>query len=298
MVERVVVGVDGTEAGGRALAFAVEEARVRRAPLEIRHCWQAPREATAPSGTVMPIVSLGARPTATAERLVAAAWERAVTVLPAHQVHAELLEGPAGAALAELVTPADVLVVGARSTHRLAARWLGSTASRVLNEAPSAVVVVPPRTTTTTTTPAERPFAGHVVLGVAPSTATAAVLRLGFAEARAHGWPLAAVHAAPKADLDSAIDERTLEVRLSPLPPEYGYLQRVLEHWQHSDPSVEVRRAVFHGPAPTALARAAVGARLLVVGRPHRSGLRRGIEPLAERLVARCLCPVAVTPLA
>ncbi|WP_081900299.1 universal stress protein [Allokutzneria albata] len=126
----------------------------------------------------MPIVSIGARPTTAAERIAATAWERAVATLPAHRVRSELLEGPPGAALAELVTPADILVVGARSTHRLAARWLGSTASRVLNEAPSAV--------------------------------------------RAHDWPLAAVHATTTNDIDSYIDERTLEVQLSPLPPEYG----------------------------------------------------------------------------
>ncbi|SDM42758.1 universal stress protein [Allokutzneria albata] len=294
MAVRVVVGVDGTEPGWRALAFAVEEARVRHAPLEIRHCWQAPREATAPSGTIMPIVSIGARPTTAAQRIAATAWERAVATLPTHHVQAELVEGPPGAALAEQVTPADILVVGARSTHRLTARWLGSTASRVLNQAPSAVIVVPPHTTT----PEEQPFAGHVVLGVAPSAAAAAVLRFGFATARAHDWPLAAVHATTTNDIDSYIDERTLEVQLSPLPPEYGYLQRVLEHWHHANPSTPVRRAVFHGPPTTALARAAAGARLLVLGRTHRSALRRGIEPLAERLITRATCPVAVTPFA
>ncbi|MFB9907628.1 universal stress protein [Allokutzneria oryzae] len=290
-MNRVVVGVDGRSSGWRALAFAAEQARVHGAVLDIRHCWQSPREATAPTGSVTPIVSLGARPTVAAERVVADAWERAAATLPAHQLRAELLEGPAGAALAELVSPGDVLVVGVGETDRLIARWLGSTTSRVLNQADSTVIVVPPPAPE----PVDPPFPGHVVLGVTPSPATAAVLRLGFAEAREHDWPLAAVHAATTADADSYIDDRTQEVRLTPLPPEYGYLQRVLEHWQHANPGVPVRRAVFHGPAGKALARASGAARLLVLGRIRRRAARRGVQPLVERLVGAAGCPVAVT---
>ncbi|MFB9905387.1 universal stress protein [Allokutzneria oryzae] len=294
MVGRVVVGVDGQPSGWRALAVAVEEARTHNAVLDIRHCWQAPREATAPSGTVMPIVSLGARPSAAAEQVTASALRRATDSLPPdHRVRAELLEGPPGAALSECVGPDDMLVVGVRSRNRLTARWLGSTTSRVLNQAESTVVVVPPPAP-----PGDGPFPGHVVLGIAPSRATTAVLRLGFDEARAHESPVAAVHAVANAEPDSYIDERTLEVRLTPFPPEYGDLKHVLEHWEHTNPAVPVRRAVFHGSPSQALARASVGAKALVLGRVHRSAPCRGVEPLAERLIGHVGCPVALTPFA
>ena len=40
--EHVVVGVDGSATSKRALAWAVDEARARRAALTVVHAWQAP----------------------------------------------------------------------------------------------------------------------------------------------------------------------------------------------------------------------------------------------------------------
>ncbi|WP_211256747.1 universal stress protein [Allokutzneria albata] len=196
MAVRVVVGVDGTEPGWRALAFAVEEARVRHAPLEIRHCWQAPREATAPSGTIMPIVSIGARPGGSTQHP------------PAHRQMAGLHREP---------RPQPSPQRG----HR-------------------------------------RPPAHHHTGGTALRRARGARCRT-VCRRRCR----AAVR---------------LRHRARP---------------RLATASTPVRRAVFHGPPTTALARAAAGARLLVLGRTHRSALRRGIEPLAERLIhaAGCTSP-------
>jgi K+-sensing histidine kinase KdpD len=42
LVERIVVGVDGSAEAGRALRWAAEEARLRHAALDVVHAWHTP----------------------------------------------------------------------------------------------------------------------------------------------------------------------------------------------------------------------------------------------------------------
>ena len=57
--ESVVVGVDGSPTARRALAWAVEEARVRQAALEVVHVWHLPLAGA--YGNPMPVVDPGSR---------------------------------------------------------------------------------------------------------------------------------------------------------------------------------------------------------------------------------------------
>ena len=146
----VVVGVDGSPAGARALRFAAEEARLRGAVLRVVHAWSMPLVDAAPDpfliefpgptgpevGELIDAAREGAD--AVADRAVADALETA----PGIEIERELVEGPAADALVECSEGATLLVVGSHGHGRLASALLGSTSSRVIEHAPCPVVVV------------------------------------------------------------------------------------------------------------------------------------------------------------
>jgi hypothetical protein len=119
------------------------------------------------------------------------------------------------------------------------------------------------------------------------------VLGAGFAEAAAHRWPLAIVHA----------DRHPNPDRLEPDPggpaPAVGLACRTrmscaIESWRARYPQVAVHRSTIGGGPPTAaLEHAAAGARLLVLGQSSHP-----LRPLRliDQLLARVSCPIAVVP--
>ena len=55
-MDRIVVGVDGSEASQRALAFALDDGRRRgNATIEVVHAWEPPVLVGGPVGTVPPV---------------------------------------------------------------------------------------------------------------------------------------------------------------------------------------------------------------------------------------------------
>lgn len=287
---RIVAGVDGRPAGMAALGWAAAEAYTHGTPLALYHCWQRPPAALTPAGSMLPPVTSDYEVNPAATIVLDDAVEHVRCCMPGVAVEGELLEGCAGPTLSDNLDPADLLVVGRQSTHRLAARLLASTASHLMAHARCAMVVVPPSMPVW-----HGPFGGHVVVGVDDSAASEEALRLGFAEAAAHGWPLAAVHVTNGGSTSSVIDETTLEVELIPFPSQYRFLQAAIEPWRQRYPDVTVRRACFSGGATQGLPRAAAGARLLVIGRHQRRLLHRPPLRLVDMLLARTSSPVALT---
>ena len=144
---RIVVGVDEGPASRAALAWAVEEAQLRRCPLEIVHTWHAlaPVE---PAGMVavpppdLDLEAAGRRQVVevvTAVRARSTCWPEDVTV--------QVLEGPPGPVLVELGEGADLLVVGSKGRNALAEVLLGSVSRHVTHHASCPVVVVRPPAT-------------------------------------------------------------------------------------------------------------------------------------------------------
>ena len=55
---RIVVGVDGSPASKEALAWALEEARLRQATVEVVHAWSFPAVGVAAYGTTaLPVIA-------------------------------------------------------------------------------------------------------------------------------------------------------------------------------------------------------------------------------------------------
>jgi nucleotide-binding universal stress UspA family protein len=138
----IVVGVDGSESAQRALQWAVEEGRLRRATVEAVHVWELPVLVGTPFGTVPVEVdadvagaqaALDAVVDAVDESGLAAPIVRTVTAgSPANRILEIADEN--GAAL---------IVLGSRGRGGFAELLLGSVSQQVSHHARCPVVIVP-----------------------------------------------------------------------------------------------------------------------------------------------------------
>jgi nucleotide-binding universal stress UspA family protein len=139
-MERIVVGVDGSEGSVAALRWAVEEAAVRGAVVEAVNAFHVPYVGAA---SVMPLM-LDPKEFEDSAR---AALRKVVSDIDASglvQPITELVvEGPASTVLVEAGRRAAMLVVGARGHGGLAGMLLGSVSRQVTEHATVPVVVVP-----------------------------------------------------------------------------------------------------------------------------------------------------------
>jgi nucleotide-binding universal stress UspA family protein len=136
--ERVVVGIDASETAQRALGWAVTEARLRHATLDVVHAWQFPLlgQSAAVAPTTMSDIE------AEAEHILATALKTHDTEgLP--PVRRLLFNGSPAAAILETAQGADLVVVGSRGQGGFRSLLLGSTSRQVAHHAPCPVVIVP-----------------------------------------------------------------------------------------------------------------------------------------------------------
>jgi nucleotide-binding universal stress UspA family protein len=138
-MERIVVGVDGSEAGREALQWALDEARRRNATVEAVHAWHQPG--------VMSYGYLGQIDMAPFEEdargvLDATVDGADVTGVPA--VERKLIPGGAASILVEEAKGAALLVVGSRGRGGFTGLMLGSVSQQVAHHAPCPVVIIPP----------------------------------------------------------------------------------------------------------------------------------------------------------
>jgi nucleotide-binding universal stress UspA family protein len=138
----IVVGVDGSAASDAALAFAFEEAALRRQPLRaVLGCWEPEAIASAEMGMLADPEELRTMAAGRLERTVSPWREKypyvdAETVLAMRTPRHALLEAAAQAAL---------LVLGGRGLGGVRGLRLGAVSSTMLQHAPCSVAIVRPR---------------------------------------------------------------------------------------------------------------------------------------------------------
>jgi nucleotide-binding universal stress UspA family protein len=280
----VVVAVDGTEDGERALRYGVEEAKRRGCGLRLVH---VPHE-TIPMAPLLPLFSapilheVGAQILKDSERV---ARELAAGAVPVDIV---LEYGPRVSAILHACDDARALVVAPRPAS-IAKLVVGSTTTGLAARAHSPVYSVPP---------GWRPATGHqrVVVGIDGSPVSAKVLQAAFDAAALRRAELVIVHAwRPTGQYDTVIGGRafvrewvdTVEREVSELaagPKE-------------THPDVRSRIELRYERAAVAIAELAHGAGLLVLGRRGRGaplGLLLGSTVRA--LIRSEVCPVEVVP--
>jgi nucleotide-binding universal stress UspA family protein len=139
-VERIVVGIDGSEASQCALRWALNEGRLRQAAVEVVHAWHPPYAA---SGFGAPTIDPQIDETAARLTLDRAIDAEDCRGLP---VPVDRITSCGGAA--ELILRAgkgaDLVVVGSRGHGGFTGLLLGSVSHQVAHHSSSPVVVVPP----------------------------------------------------------------------------------------------------------------------------------------------------------
>lgn len=140
----VVVGVDGSKNAEAALDFAVEEARMRGALLQIVVAWHIPPVVIAGVAAEAGFYQTAAAESrSNAEDIAAAAVASLSESAPSVSHEIRVVMGTPAQVLLEQAEGASLLVVGARGTGGFAGLLLGSASQQVVQHAPCPVVVVP-----------------------------------------------------------------------------------------------------------------------------------------------------------
>lgn len=139
-VERIVVGIDGSDNARRALQWAVDEATMRDAALEVVHSWHTPAVAGYPYVAAFDPADFEEVAHATVEAALAGVD---TTGLP-HPIERVVRQGGAASVLLTAAKGADLVVVGSRGRGGFAELLLGSVSHQVAQHADCPVVIVPP----------------------------------------------------------------------------------------------------------------------------------------------------------
>jgi nucleotide-binding universal stress UspA family protein len=137
---KIVVGVDGSESSLQALRWALAEAELRKAAVDVIHCWHVNYYGDM-SGTIAypeEVFASAARDVLDAALKAVSDEAKTVTVTG----HLQL--GSAAAAMILAGEAADLLVVGRRGHGGFLSLVMGSVATQVSSHATCPVVIVAP----------------------------------------------------------------------------------------------------------------------------------------------------------
>jgi nucleotide-binding universal stress UspA family protein len=141
---RIVVGYDGSTGAEQALQWAVAEAALRHAELELVGCWQFPVLIGPVSMGPIAVQVTDGLVTAT-DHLVTAAADRVAQGHDGLKVHAIVIEGHPADALIDAAQDADLLVLGSRGHGGFTSLLIGSVGLHCVAHSPCPVVIVRPR---------------------------------------------------------------------------------------------------------------------------------------------------------
>jgi nucleotide-binding universal stress UspA family protein len=139
-MQHIIVGVDGSKASHRALAWALDQARATRAAVQVVHAWMVPALGADPLAQALGDArTLEAQARRELQLVVDVADQRGL-VSP---IECAVVRGQPVRALLDAAKEADLLVVGSRGLGDGDAP-LGSVSHGVIGGASCPVVVVPP----------------------------------------------------------------------------------------------------------------------------------------------------------
>ncbi|MDZ7731953.1 MAG: universal stress protein [Acidimicrobiia bacterium] len=140
-MERVLVGIDGSEGSRHALRWAAAEARQWGAELAVLNVWSFAAQAAGPGYGTLPAASdLQAAQEDLCRRVLAEEGLDRETGDP--PVALEVVEGPTVPELLRAAADADLLVLGARGVGGFVGLLVGSVSQHCAAHAPGPVVIV------------------------------------------------------------------------------------------------------------------------------------------------------------
>jgi nucleotide-binding universal stress UspA family protein len=286
----VVVGIDDFEHSDHLITTAVREAQTRGTALWLAHAYHG----YAP-------VTPGIPPGFASERILHDEAEIQLQQLsakleaeyPGLWIRTAAMAGPATAALADLASPASLLVVGGRGAGGFAGQLLGSVSLGVLAHAHCPVLVVR----------GDRDHAtDRVMVGIDATTPVtgAEVVEFAFAEAARRHAAVYAFYAWEDPSLLYAYGGEvfTHDQRAMALKHGREELAAALEPWKQLYPQVTVSSEVIAGLPAKLLVEATRLADLVVIGGKARTHGHEGmrIGSIAHAVLHHADCPVAIVP--
>lgn len=281
---RILVGVDGSADGLRAVMYAMREARVSGGDLTLVNSVDDAVLAGAWGVMYDPDVLTDVGEAAIQEARDLLADEG----FEADRVSSTVLMGNPAAVLARLSADADLLVVGRRAVGGLERMFVGSTSVTLAATAKCRMITI-----SAASNPEQTGGRGVVAVGTEDVGQSARALEWGFHEARVRKAVLRVVHVVapePRGLLDTLEDpdlhrkERVLRSTEE--------LERVLLPLRESHPGVEVELDVSYGIAVSELVARTAEVDLLILGvRPTAlAGLALG--GVVRGVMAHAQCPV------
>jgi Universal stress protein UspA and related nucleotide-binding proteins len=278
----IVIGVDGSPGGTSALQWGLALAERRHAPVRLVHAF-------APSMSELRIgggndIGIAGDARSASRDLLEQALDQAKSGHPTLSITSRLVDDAAASALIEESREASTIVLGAHGARGFSNLVAGSTTMNVASQAHCTVVTVPTDLTNSAT-------AKGIVVGVDGSEVTQGAIAVALREASATGQPVTAVHA--------WVDP----VTMSPMTQDTaGYsrareqaLAEMLAPWMEKHPDVAITLRVVREHPVHALAAAAQGAQLLVVGCRGRGAVRTMmLGSVSHGVLHLATCPVAV----
>ncbi|BBC30182.1 Universal stress protein/MT2061 [Streptomyces graminofaciens] len=283
----IVVGVDGSEPGLRAVDWAADEAALRGVPLRLVYAslWERYEGAHLAEELGKPSERVRA------EDIVESAARRARLRRPEVKTTTDVVPEEPEYALLRESRNASLLVTGTRGRGALTEALLGSVSLTVAAHAHCPMIVIRGNHDNHAL-PATH---GRIVLGVGEKPTSSAAVRFAFEEARRRGARVEAVRAW-RCPAHETTDHPLLAGEPARLHEQRA--AEALEAALHDAPAdVRLHRRTVEGHARNVLVDASRGADLLVVGAKRRQrsfGLQLG--RVTHGVLHHSTCPVVVVP--
>jgi nucleotide-binding universal stress UspA family protein len=137
-IKHITVGTDGSDNSVAALRWAVHEAEIHGASVDVVYSWNFPPVVDPLGVSMLPTID---DMTASATRLLQRVMEKVETKDIA--VTSRVVQGAPATALLQAAKDTDLLVIGRRGHGGFMGLLLGSVAQHVAHHAPCPVVLVP-----------------------------------------------------------------------------------------------------------------------------------------------------------
>lgn len=288
----VTVGVDGSPASLKAVAWAAGEANRHGRSLNLVYAnsWPAYTYAMWPSWGP----SDGRDGRVAGHEVLLDAANRAALAEPATLVTTEIIDGGPASVLLGRAEGSALLVVGRSGVGGFVELLIGSVAAQAVTYARCPVAVIPATASAVDSGGADTSAPG-IVLGVDGSQACQAAIAYAFAEASMRGLPVTAVRSWYWPSDDPAIVEPFPPLAEDHLAEQQRLLSEALVGWSEKYPDVTVRHLVTHHRPARALLDAARGADVLVVGARGNGGFEALLlGSVGETVIRHATCPVVV----
>jgi nucleotide-binding universal stress UspA family protein len=258
--ERIVVGIDGSDAAINAAKWAVIEASSRNIPLRLIHA--IPEAAISDDSMEVEYAQVSLR---AADAALQAMGEPV-------KVECDIVRGSPGSAMIDESRRAAMICVGSVGIGRIASKVLGSTADTVARQAHCPVAII------RSNRQGAESDSGYVAVVVDESRCNDAVLEQGFREARLRGAPILALG--------------VWRGGLAEIP--YRQLDHRLGRWESRYPEVHVMPAAARRGAAEFLTHTEESVQLAVVGSEDADRVARMVGPTGQHLSGDAGCSVLV----